>query len=66
MIQIFKTHADVNGNVYYLIVDHEKKTFKRDYNCLMWSAENFIFTVTQKERTRYAEYLLSEGYSETL
>lgn len=63
MIQIFKTKADVNGNVYYLIVDHEKKNFKLDYNCMMFSNE-YILTVTKRERKRYAEYLLNEGYNE--
>lgn len=61
MITKYTTKRDANGNRYTLIVDHEKRTFKKDFNS-SWCYDDFV-TVTKRDRNRIAEELESQGYT---
>ena len=61
MIITYKTKRDINGNRYYLTVDTEKRTYKKDYN--LWPRDNEI-EITKKQRREIAAQLDNEGYTE--
>ena len=60
MIIDYKTKPDINGNVYRLQVDHEKRTFERDR---YWTAVNPI-RVTRKELRALIDQCKAAGYKE--
>ena len=62
MLFIYKTKRDINGHIYYLIVDPEKKTYKRDYDIL--SPAGLVAEVSKREREKMAEQLSVEGFIE--
>lgn len=64
MLFIFKTKTDVNGNTYYLVIDTEKKQFKRGYNMRLFT-DSVIITVSKKERREIIEKLYKNGFTET-
>lgn len=49
MKQFFKTQRDVNGNIYTLEIDHDKKTYKADYN----STFNYTGYIKISKRDRH-------------
>lgn len=61
MKEYFKTKRDINGNTYTLIIDHEKKTFSRDYNPFNYSG---YITITRKERATLINNLQESNYQE--
>lgn len=61
MVQIFKTKRDINGNTYYLQVDHEKKTVKTDYNVYI-NTVDYVLTIGKRDLTNYRQYLQNNGF----
>lgn len=61
MIQKFTTKRDTNGNRYTLIIDHEKKTVKKDYNT-SWDYSDFV-TITKADRRKLAADAENAGYT---
>lgn len=61
MIQKFMSTRDINGNRKTLVIDHEKQTFKRDYN--PFSTSDYI-EIRQKDRRAIIESLQAVGYKE--
>lgn len=60
MIEKYTTKRDINGNRYTLIIDHDRKTYKRDYN--PWDYSEYK-TIGKRERERRAEELEKAGYT---
>lgn len=58
----FTTKRDINGNRYTLLIDHNKRTFTRNYNPYCYS--DYI-TITKKDRKNIITDLEKEGYTET-
>ena len=61
MIMRYRTKRDTNGNRYYLTVDHEKRTYKKEYN--LYINDNDI-EVTKRDRLKIADQLEANGYKE--
>ena len=61
MIIRYKTKRDVNGNRYFLTVDTDKKTYKKDFNC--WGKDQDI-EITKKARREIINQLDEENYKE--
>lgn len=59
MIQKFATKRDTYGNRYALTIDHEAKTYSRDYN--PWRFDEYI-TIKKSDRTRMIAELSQAGY----
>lgn len=62
MMQQFITKRDTNGNRYTLIIDHDNKTYKRDYN--PYFLKGFYIEVTKKQRREIIQDLDENGYKE--
>lgn len=62
MKEYFKTKRDINGNTYTLIIDHENKTYKTDYN--PFNSSDYI-TIGKRERYRMIKNLHESGYTQT-
>ncbi len=62
MIIKYTTKRDINGNRYTLHVNHEAKTFKRDYND-SWNYSDYV-TIGKRDREKLIKTLISEGYNE--
>lgn len=60
MIEKFITKRDINGNTYTLIIDHEKKTVKRDYN--PYHKDDFV-VIGKREKNRLFDMCISNGYT---
>lgn len=62
MKQIFLSKRDANGNRYYLILNHDDKTYKTDYNPF-FTNENYIET-TKKTLKEIKNHAIDNGYKE--
>lgn len=60
MKELFRTKLDVNGNIYTLEIDHDKKTYKTNYNPFNYS--DYI-TIGKRERQRMIQGLKESGYT---
>ena len=61
MREYFKTKRDVNGNTYTLIIDHENKTYRTDYN--PFNSSDYI-TIGKRKRYRMIKNLHESGYTQ--
>ena len=61
MILKFKTKRDINGNVYTLIIDTEKKTVERNYN--PFDKSDYI-QIGKKDREMLYNDCIACGYSQ--
>ena len=52
MIQKFVTKRDANGNRYTLVIDHDRKTYARNYNPYNYS--DYI-TIGKRDRLKLVE-----------
>lgn len=59
MIQKFTTKRDRNGNRYTLVIDHERKTYARNFNPYDYS--DYI-TIGKRDRLKLVEQLDANGY----
>lgn len=65
MMVIYKTKRDINGNTYCTIIDHDKKTYKNDYNIMFYPQNAHIITVGKRERQAAIYMLEKDGYKQT-
>lgn len=61
MVERFKTKRDINGNTYTLIIDHENRTYKTDYN--PFDKSDYI-TIGKRERYAMIKQLHESGYTQ--
>lgn len=60
MKEFFRTKRDINGNTYTLIIDHEGKTYKTNYNPFDYSE---YITIGKRERRDMIARLKEAGYT---
>ena len=59
--QLFTTKRDRNGNRYTLIINHNARTFWRDYN--PWDASEYI-EIKKSDRDKLIRGAIQAGYEE--
>ena len=57
------TKRDRNGNRYFLIIDHENKTYSKQP--LHWLCRDDFIEVSKKDYRRYIDFLETFNYKET-
>ena len=60
MKEYFKTKTDVNGNTYSLEIDHDKKTYKTDYNIFNYTG---YIKIGKRDRNEMIKQLDAYGYT---
>jgi len=60
MKQYFKTKTDINGNTYALEIDHDKKTYKTDYNIFNYTG---YIKISKRDRQEMIKELDAYGYT---
>ena len=63
MIERFATKRDINGNRYFLGIDHEKRVFSRE-SAHWYSRADLVAELTRKQRRAIIEQLEDAGYAE--
>lgn len=64
MITIYKTKCDINGNIYCVKADSEKKEYSLDANYSPFGySDKDIRVSSRKELHRIADLLEGEGYT---
>ena len=61
MIQKFVTNKDINGNRYTLEINHENKTYTRDYNKLFYDG---YVELSKKALNEIESVIIKAGYKE--
>lgn len=60
MKELYKTKPNVNGNTYYLLIDHENETFRT--NCSFWTSADSVITTTKRTLQALKTACKNNGY----